>query len=157
MADKRQPNFSPTEVLQLFELVTEEHTLNIIQQESSDVEINKRKARVWESVTQQLNVVTGLQRQSKAVREKWSQLVSQAKKAQVAYTKYSNGTGGGPPPQQIPVVIEKIRNLYEKSVRFTGIIPEPLMRGGRVGAIPTIVQGTLTGRYHAHSFMSYHL
>ena len=82
---------------------------------------NERKSRLWQSFAARLNAVHGHEHPWTAIREKWGQLVSAAKKAHRCFKAARAGTEGGVQPPPVPPHLQKVLDVYVGTIRFNGI------------------------------------
>ena len=82
---------------------------------------NERKSRLWQSFAARLNAVHGHDHPWTAIREKWGQLVSAAKKAHRCFKAARAGTEGGVQPPPVPPHLQKVLDVYVGTIRFNGI------------------------------------
>ena len=155
MADKiikkREANFSEMERECLVDLITEDHNLDIINSVSRDIDSNKKRNDMWKEIGEQLTRITGVARAPEKLKEKWSQMVVDAKKQYQLQKIASGKTGGGPAPPPLAAYLLKIIDTYGATIKFNGVegaVGEAgvIRVGGvkrRLGEMPTVVRGKL--------------
>ncbi|XP_056003025.1 uncharacterized protein LOC125649629 isoform X2 [Ostrea edulis] len=117
---KRSENFSPEETLFLVELV-EEH-LSLLKSKQTNQVTNAKKAAVWRHITDAVNSRgSGVVRSIDQVKEKYRKACSKAKVEKHLQKTHRVKTGGGPPPQPIDPVSQKILDIHHDSPNFIGI------------------------------------
>ncbi|XP_056009748.1 uncharacterized protein LOC125682235 isoform X2 [Ostrea edulis] len=117
---KRSENFSPEETLFLVELV-EEH-LSLLKSKQTNQVTNAKKAAVWRHITDAVNSRgSGVVRSIDQVKEKYRKACSKAKVEKHLQKTHRVKTGGGPPPQPIDPVSQKILDIHYDSPNFIGI------------------------------------
>ena len=115
----RKPNFTPAECAVIFEEA--EENLSIIKSKFSLTLSNKNKSRVWEEITSKVNALDVCKRSVAEVKEKWTGMVSSARKEHNKSAASRNKTGWGRKPGSPKGTTVKIIQLYfsiSKTLQF---------------------------------------
>uniref|UniRef100_A0A8D8SR72 Regulatory protein zeste n=1 Tax=Cacopsylla melanoneura TaxID=428564 RepID=A0A8D8SR72_9HEMI len=104
------PPFSPAENSFLIELV-QKHG-KILEGKDTDANSLREKNAVWETLCEEFNA-KGLVtfRNVTSLRNKWKLMKKEARKEYADHKRYSNGTGGGPPPKELSDLYYSITNI----------------------------------------------
>ncbi|CAG2192568.1 unnamed protein product [Mytilus edulis] len=107
MSKRRNPNFTDAELQTLLDEIEKDKTL--LFSKLSNVATNGAKKRAWESVCSKVNATnTDHKRTVDEIRKKWSTYTSIAKKQASRIRRESRKTGGGPPPEQLTPLQDKV-------------------------------------------------
>lgn len=90
---KRMKRFTDAEMIALTSAVRER--IEVISERLNPKITFKTKKLAWEEITKEVNAVTGLQRTSAQVQEKWRNLKKQVKSTESSRKEIIAGTGGG--------------------------------------------------------------
>ena len=115
----RKPNFSPAECTTI--LCMAEENLSIIRDKFSNTITNKRKAEVWENITDSINAHGVAKRSVREVKDKWRSIVMGAKREFDAEKQARKKTGGGKEPIPVTSTAEKIISIFGDEPSFSGI------------------------------------
>ncbi|XP_063410794.1 uncharacterized protein LOC134693809 [Mytilus trossulus] len=120
----RSKNFESSEITLITELV--QQNISIISdkfnssQGTSSVTSEKKKL-IWEHITERVNSLGVCPRSTKEIKNKWSNLHQEAKKAYSEKARDHQRTGGGPPPKPLTEAQERIVDIYKDCPSFTGL------------------------------------
>ena len=116
---KRKHNFGIEKQLLITELFEKNKT--ILQSKLTNTITNKSKIEKWEEIAQFVTALGYAKRSKEEVRDKWKNMLSQAKKAFSASQASMRKTGGGPPEKGLSKTDEIIIDLFKDSASFCGI------------------------------------
>lgn len=115
----RKPNFSPSECTLILQAA--EDNLAVIRNKFSSVLTNKKKAEVWQMMTEKVNALGVAKRTTDEVKDKWRTMVSSAKKDFSREKIQKQKTGGGKAPKLVSEVNRRIMDLFGDEPAFSGI------------------------------------
>ncbi|XP_071131749.1 myb/SANT-like DNA-binding domain-containing protein 4 [Mytilus edulis] len=122
MSKRRNPNFTDAELQTLLDEIEKDKTL--LFSKLSNVATNGAKKRAWDTICSKVNATnTDHKRTVDEIRKKWSTNTSIAKKQASRIRRESRKTGGGPPP-------EELTPLQDKVVAIIGNTPIDGIDGG---------------------------
>ncbi|XP_048586883.1 myb/SANT-like DNA-binding domain-containing protein 4 [Nematostella vectensis] len=117
---KRKPNFSIEEITIITESVAEKK--EILNSKLTNSVTNKLKNSVWEEIKDKVNAVGVAPRSLVEVKDKWKNLLSQAKRENSEFKRERGKTGGGPAPKPPSAATAKIIEEYQDTPSFSGLI-----------------------------------
>ncbi|KAI5692843.1 hypothetical protein M8J75_002173 [Diaphorina citri] len=116
---KYSPRFVDEETLVLIDLIEKYPTIECKETDGSSL---AAKNKNWKDLTKEYNS-RGLakERNASTLKNKWKVMKKAAKKQYCEFKRHQNGTGGGPPP-------EEMGDLYKKILRVVG---DRIIEGGK--------------------------
>ncbi|ESO82707.1 hypothetical protein LOTGIDRAFT_155725 [Lottia gigantea] len=120
MSKRRSPNFTSQEIQILIDEV--EKNKSLLFSQHSNVVTNSAKKKTWEATCFKINAVndTDNLRTVEEIRKKWTCYVSSTKQKLAENKRETRRTGGGPPPNSVSAVEEKIAGIIGNTP-ITGI------------------------------------
>ncbi|XP_046374464.1 uncharacterized protein LOC124147755 [Haliotis rufescens] len=105
----RKVNWMPIEVDILIQEVEKNH--HILFSAFCNTVTNVQKKKIWTDIAQKICANSLVKRDEKDIKKKWTDIKSQARRKAASLKREICATGGGPPPQPLNEVEERIVSL----------------------------------------------
>ncbi|XP_033759537.1 myb/SANT-like DNA-binding domain-containing protein 4 [Pecten maximus] len=135
---KRRPNFTEAECQLLVDMAVD--NIDTIQCKFSSIVTIKKKAEVWQRITDSINAISCTIRTKEEIKKKWQDMVGDTRKRESARITSQRGTGGGAAPKPLSAMQE------QNDINFTQTGLRNSHLKDRVGEVEGGVQPSLIGQ-----------